>query len=189
MKYIFSIALLLVAYIGIAQNSNTRKFITDANTTLTEKDFNKVARFTSGIGESVTFFPVKITELQTKESINAVQVDFDIKNGKIEFFSSYYLDIIEVKDFITFLEKYTIPNIDLKLNNQSIEFEFKGKELWFRFRTFERKQRITMSVRDYDNEGINRIIFWTETQVDKIPRLLKTLKELEANNFEFEIEK
>lgn len=37
-------------------NSDTRKFISDAEFTQINRDWNQVARFTSGLGEQVSFF-------------------------------------------------------------------------------------------------------------------------------------
>jgi len=51
-------------------NSNTRTFIDNANKTRINKDWSLSAEFKSGIGETVTFFPVQIIDLDTKNEIN-----------------------------------------------------------------------------------------------------------------------
>ncbi len=41
-----------------------------------------------------------------------------------------------------------------------------------------KKRRITIKLNDYDDSEFKNYTFWTETQVDKIPNLLKVLKTL-----------
>ena len=52
-------------------NSATRTFIDNANKTRINKDWSLMAEFKSGIGETVTFFPVQIVDLDSKKTINA----------------------------------------------------------------------------------------------------------------------
>ena len=41
---------------------------------------------------------------------------------------------------------------------------------------YERKRRLTIKLNSYDDSEFKNYTFWTETQVDKIPRLLEILK-------------
>ena len=53
---------MFVSILGIAQNeeSSTRKFIDKAQFTQINKDWNTIANFSSGIGEYVNFYPMKL---------------------------------------------------------------------------------------------------------------------------------
>ncbi len=48
----------------------------------------------------------------------------------------------------------------------------------FSYMVDERTKRITIWLNNYEKEGQTNYSFWTETQVDKIPDLLKVLKKI-----------
>ena len=69
-------------------------------------------------------------------------------------------------------------NLDLKLKEKSSEFIFKAKEMTMYYFVNERTRRISIKLNSYDNDKVLNYTFWTETQVDKIPRLLTVLKKI-----------
>lgn len=48
----------------------------------------------------------------------------------------------------------------------------------FSYFVYERDRKITIKLNSYDNDKILNYTFWTETQVDKIPKLLEILKKI-----------
>lgn len=84
----------------------------------------------------------------------------------------------EVDEFIQFIEKNVIPNLDLKFKKKSTEFIFKAKEMTFSYIVDEKRKRITIWLNNYEQEGQLNYSFWTETQVSKIPDLLEVLKKI-----------
>jgi hypothetical protein len=162
--------------ISFGQNieSTTRKFIDEAQFTKISKDWNTIAEFNSGIGEYVKFFPIEVVNLKTKASQNALQLDMYIKKPEIS--KTVWVGLDEIDEFISFIEINVIPNLDLKFKKKSTEFIFKAKEMTFSYLVDEKEKRISIILNNYEKEGQLNYYFWTETQVDKIPRLLEVLK-------------
>lgn len=167
---------LISSTISIGQNieSSTRKFIDKAQFTRINKDWTTVAKFKSGIGESVEFYPIEVINLKTGEKRNALQLDMNIK--KPEVFKTAWIGIEEINEFIGFIEGNVIPNLDLRFKDKSSEFIFKANEMTLSYFVFEKKRRLTIKLNSYDESEFKNYTFWTETQVDKIPRLLEILK-------------
>ena len=99
-----------------------------------------------------------------------------IKNP--DTFKTVWVGIDEIEEFITFVEKNVTPNLELKFKDKSAEFIFKAKEMTFSYFVLEKDRKITIKLNSYDNDKILNYTFWTETQVDKIPKLLAVLKKL-----------
>lgn len=180
MKHLITSFVILITFLSSAQNvneeSSTRKFIEKAQFTRINKDWSTTAEFKSGIGESVKFYPIEVIDLKNGEKVNALQLDMFIKNPDI--YKTAWVGMDEVEEFITFVEKNVIPNLDLKFKDKSTEFIFKAKEMTFSYFVFEKDKRITIKLNSYDSGEILNYTFWTETQVDKIPRLLEVLKKI-----------
>jgi len=178
MKKIIFVFTFMAAINLFAQNveSTTRKFIDDAQFTLIEKDWTTTAEFYSGIGEFVKFFPIEVTNLKSKTKVKALQLDMDIK--KPEVFKTAWVGLDEIDEFIYFIEENVIPNLDLKFKKQSAEYIFKAKEMTFSYLVDEKRKRISITLNNYDNDGIPNYYFWTETQVNRIPNLLEVLKKI-----------
>jgi hypothetical protein len=176
MKNIFTAFLFLISVSCFAQNeqSSTRKFIEEAQFTKISKDWNTIAEFNSGIGEYVKFFPIEVVNLKSKATQNALQLDMYIK--KPEVYKTVWVGLDEIDEFISFIEINVIPNLDLKFKKKSTEYIFKAKEMTFSYLVDEREKRISISLNNYEKEGQLNYYFWTETQVNKIPELLKVLK-------------
>ncbi len=154
--------------------STTRVFIDKAQFTQINKDWNTVADFNSGIGEYVQFYPIEVIDLKTKEKVKALQLDMYIK--KPEIYKTAWVGLDEIDEFIQFIEKNVIPNLDLKFKKKSTEYIFKAKEMTFSYLVDEKRKRISIWLNNYEKEGQLNYSFWTETQVEKIPDLLKVLK-------------
>ncbi len=75
-----------------------------------------------------------------------------------------------------FIEKHVIPNLNLRFKKKSTEYIFKAKEMTFCYLVDEKQKRISISLNNYEKDGLVNYYFWTETQVNKIPELLKVLK-------------
>ncbi|MBZ4034497.1 hypothetical protein K6T82_06950 [Flavobacterium sp. 17A] len=183
-KQLTTFLLLLVVTINYSQNKNseTRQFIDNADITQINKDWNVRAEFKSGIGEIVSFFPVEAIDLKSNNKIKSLQMDMTVTPqflGKGEsYFKSSWIDLSEVDEFILFIEQYVIPNLkDKTEKNQSVTYIFNSREITFSFHIEKSSRRISIYLKD---NGVtdNEHYFWTETQVGKIPELLKMLKEI-----------
>ena len=180
MKHYITILAVLISVLSYSQKENeessTRKFMDKAQFTRINKDWTTIAEFKSGIGEYVNFYPIEVIDLKTGEVVKALQLDMFIKNPDV--FKTAWVGIDEIEEFITFVEKNVVPNLDLKFKDKSAEFIFKAKEMTFSYFVFEKDKRITIKLNSYDNDKILNYTFWTETQVDKIPKLLTVLKKI-----------
>ncbi|GAB1309001.1 hypothetical protein KH5_16840 [Urechidicola sp. KH5] len=175
-NHIISILFFLIITTVCGQNieSSTRKFIDKAQFTRINKDWTTVAEFKSGIGETVQFYPVEVINIKTNEKTNALQLDMRIKNP--DLFKTAWIGIEEINEFIEFIEQNVIPNLDLKFKDKSSEFIFKANEMTLSYFVYEKRSRLTIKLNSYDDSEIDNYTFWTETQTDKIPRLLEVLK-------------
>ncbi|MRX38484.1 hypothetical protein GJU43_04300 [Flavobacterium sp. LC2016-23] len=180
MKNTLTLILILFSIISYSQKENvessTRIFIDKAQFTRINKDWNTTAEFKSGIGEYVNFYPIEVIDIKTGTKVNALQVDMFIKNP--ETFKTAWIGIDEIEEFISFVEDNVIPNLDLKLKDKSSEFIFKAKEMTMYYLVYEKNKKITIKLNSYDDDKVLNYTFWTETQVDKIPRLLSVLKKI-----------
>ena len=185
-KTLITFSFLLIVSLNQAQiqktNSETRKFIDNADFTQVNKDWNLKAEFKSGIGEIVSFFPVEAIDLKSNDKVKSLQMDMSVQfqtAGKnYSYFKSSWIDLNEVDEFITFIEQYVIPNLkDKTERKQSVTYIFNSREIRFSFYIEKSSRIISIYLKDY---GItdNQHYFWTETQVNKIPDLLIMLKEI-----------
>lgn len=182
MKKVFLLTVLLVGFATYAQKekvneeSSTRIFMDKAQFTQINKDWNTMAEFYSGLNEYVKFFPIEVINLKTNEKVNALQLDMFIKNPDI--YKTAWVGLDEIDEFVQFIETNVIPNLELKFKKKSTEFIFKAKEMTFSYIVDEKRKRISIWLNNYEKEGQANYSFWTETQVDKIPDLLKVLKKI-----------
>ncbi|MFC0779349.1 hypothetical protein [Flavobacterium sp. HJSW_4] len=182
MKKLFILFLLLFAVTqnySQGKNSETRKFIENAEITQINRDWNIKAEFKSGLSDIVSFFPIEVIDLKSNRKVKSLQLDITLKyHANNNNFKSSWIDLNEVDEFIIFLEQYVIPNLkDKTEQNQSTTYVFNSKEIMFSFKIQNSSRRISIYLKDdgvidYEN------YFWTETQVGKIPELLKMLKEI-----------
>ena len=99
-----------------------------------------------------------------------------IKNP--DLYKTAWVGLDEIDEFIYFIETNVIPNLDLKFKKKSTEFIFKAKEMTFSYIVDEKRKRISIWINNYEKEGNLNFYFWTESQVDRIPDLLKVLKNI-----------
>jgi hypothetical protein len=187
------VLVILSVFVGILglqaqkEESSTRKFISKSEKTQINKDWNTVAKFKSGIGESVTFTPVEVIDLNTNEKVKSLQIDMKLKSSSIVTIDNLirsadikvtgWVGIDEIQEMINFIEEYIIPNLKTKLKKQSKEFILKTKEMKMTFYVKESMTKIFMiELNSYERKNDLRYTFWTKTQVDQIPKLLDVLK-------------
>jgi len=175
-QFFYSIIFYFISMSLFSQNieSTTRQFMDKAQFTRINKDWTTIAEFKSGIGEYVNFYPIEVIDLKTGTKINALQLDMYIK--KPEIFKTAWIGLDEIDEFIQFIEKNVIPNLDLKHKDKSSEFIFKAKEMTLTYSVYERDRKISIKLNSYDDSELKNYTFWTETQVEKIPKLLDVLK-------------
>lgn len=180
MKNLLFISILFLSLNIFSQKENiessTRKFMEKAQFTRIDKDWTTIANFKSGIGEYVNFYPIEVTNLKTGEKVKALQLDMYIKKPEANITAWVGLD--EISEFILFIETNVIPNLDLRFKDKSSEFVFKAKEMTLSYLVFEKTRRITIKLNSYDDSELKNYTFWTESQVDEIPELLKVLKKI-----------
>jgi hypothetical protein len=178
MKKLFLVILfLMISTMTFSQNveSSTRIFIDNANFTRINRVWANMAEFKSGIGESVQFYPIEVINLKSGEKTKALQLDMNIKNPAV--FKTAWVGIEEINELITFIEKYVIPNLKVKFNNtMSSEFIFNANEVTLSYLVYENKKRLTIKLNSYDDSRYKNYTFWTETKVNRIPRILEMLK-------------
>jgi hypothetical protein len=162
------------------------------------RDWNTTAIFKSGIGETVTFYPVTFSIPEKNVKLFGLQVDVLVKsreqNGyytgasgaiggavKTEFIErSIFIDKNDAVGFADYLKNQVVPNLKKKYKKQSKEYIFKSREMFFSFLIDENKARITMHLSDYgplgNEPGSRQIEFWTEAKIDDIPLLLTKIE-------------
>lgn len=156
-------------------NSDTRKFVFNAEMTQVNRDWSVSADFTSGIGEVVSFYPVESIDLKTNQKVKSLQMDMYLEN----YFKFSWIDFEEVNEFIYFIEHYVIPNLKVKTEiTKSVTYIFNSKEITLSFKIKNNVKRISIYQKD---NGVTDDVhyFWTETQVNKIQDLLAVLKQIE----------
>jgi len=173
--------LMLVSFINgsFAQEnkSSVRNFINNSEHLKFVENWSTIAEFSSGLGEFVKFYPVYITDLKTGKEEKAFKVKMyimsDYSDKKI--YKTAYISDKEVMDFVIFIEKNIIPNLELSTDKkEKIHFQFNAKELSFIYTVYKKSRIIKINLNSTDN----LYEFWTKTQVKKIPKLLEILKTL-----------
>jgi hypothetical protein len=92
-----------------------------------------------------------------------------------------WIDYDEIDSFISFIENNVIPNMNLKYKDKSSEFIFQAKEITLKFLIHEKRKRLTIELNNSQT-----MPFWTETQVDNLPKLLPILKAVKNKELKFE---
>ena len=161
-------------------NSSTRMFIDAADYTQINKDWNIKAEFFTGLGESVSFYPIEVIDLKTNKLVKSIQMDMKVfyeNRGKTEsYIKSSWIDLDEIEEFTYFIETYVVPNLNTKLEkNKSSLYTFQSKEIYFEFLIEGNTKRISIRLNSelhYTHEPY----FWTQNNVNKITDLLHVLK-------------
>ena len=161
-------------------NSIARNLIQNAEISLVSRDKTTVATITSGTGETVSFFPIEITNLKTGQKINALQDNMNTECGGFEYYKSSWIDVNEIAEFITFIESYVINRLSNRTeDNKSNTYIFNSKEIVLKFLVNDKDKSNKLSVY-LKNEGEidDNCYFWTETQIGKTRDLLTVLKSM-----------
>jgi len=171
------ISLFVTTTFGQKNESKVREVLTSSQHIKVVEDWSRVASFESGMAEYVKFIPITITDLKTGSKTKAFRVDMYIRSDYVKDLKIYkkaYISYDEVQDFINFLEKQVIPNLNLEIPKNEVAFyKFNSIELSFVYKIRKKNKRtiiINFNSTDRDNT------FWTKTQVKKIPELIKVLK-------------
>ncbi len=195
-KVKFTVLLVVISNLLTAQNDSNsiaRNLIQNANISMVTRDWNTVATIASGTGETVTFFPIEITNLKTGQKIKALQVDMNIDcnlvdyktpilinlNG-ITYTKTHWIDVNEIAEFITFIESYVIPRLSKRTeDNMSNTYIFNSKEIVLKFLVNDKDKSNVLSI-NLKNNGVidEQCYFWTATQIGKTRDLLTVLKTL-----------
>ena len=165
------------------------------------RDWNNTASFKSGIGESVILFPIVYSTPDSKVVLHGLQLNAFVKRqvasnvyvstnissfasayAKDFFIRSIFIDKEDVKKMITYIEREIVPNLKTTYKKQSKEYVYKCKEMFMSFLIDEKQLRITMHLSDFGplgdgNGGGDQIEFWTESQVETIPKFLASIKD------------
>lgn len=180
-KVKLTILLIVISNLLIAQNDSNsiaRNLIQNANISMVNRDWNTMATITSGTRETVSFFPIEITDLKTGQKIKALQVDMTINCRGIEYYKSSWIDVNEIAEFITFIESYVIPKISKKTEDKkSNTYIFNSKEivLIFLVNDTHKYNKLSIYLKN-DGEIDDNCYFWTETQIGNTRDLLTVLK-------------
>ncbi len=162
------------------------------------RNWENIATFKSGAGETVDFFYVSFTTPDGKVKASGLQLEAEVLSESIQSFSasvnpaallgkkfakrSIFIDTDDALGLIAYLERDVIPNLKTTFKKQSKEYVFKSDEMFFSYLISEKSQRITIHLIDYgplgNKPGGDQIEFWTESQVDEIPKFLANLKNI-----------
>jgi len=189
LRFTASLVMVMVLQTAMAQSSGSKKstvreFINKSEQVLIELDLSREAAFYSGIGEYVKFYPVTITNLKTGEKENGVLVKMYIyyytdSNVKKKFYYDAYIGKDEIKDFINFIEKFVIPNLDETTDSRKQKkfYVFQAKEITMTYLVTGKKHQIQIKL-NFTEDAPESYVFWTNTQVKKVKDLVEMLKTL-----------
>jgi hypothetical protein len=183
MRFLFLLTLL--SYLSNAQVklSEPSQFIERSSYVQINMDETEKASFKSGLGESAEFYPCQIIDLKNNSKINGMQIESRFIIGQqgmsnIWAKESAWIGMDEISDLIIWFENYVIPNLnDNAAKKKTVKYIFNCKELMLKFEIINRTQifSVIMNNTDYPAK-----YFWTESQVDNIPNVVKSLKYLQT---------
>jgi hypothetical protein len=195
-KVKLTVLLVVISNLLTAQNdsnSSARNLIQNAEISMVSRDKTTVATIESGTGETVSFFPIEITNLKTGQKIKALQVDMNIDCKVVDYKNStlinlngiiytktHWIDVNEIAEFITFIESYVIPRLSKRTeDNMSNTYIFNSKEIVLKFLVNDKDKSNVLSIYLKNDGAIDdNCYFWTVTQIGKTRDLLTVLKTL-----------
>lgn len=148
-------------------------------------DETEKASFKSGLGETAEFYPSQIIDLKNNNKINGMQVESRFIIGQqgmsaVMAKESSWIGLEEISDLIVWFESYVIPNLkDAVGKKKAVKYIFNCKELTLKFEIYNKTQYFSVIMNNTDYPGK---FFWTESQVDNIPNVVKSLKYLQTKN-------
>lgn len=165
--------------------SEPSKFIERSSYVQINMDETEKASFKSGLGESVEFYPCQIIDLKSTNKMNGMQVESRFIIGQqgmstISARETAWIGLEEIADLIVWFENYVIPNLnDSAGKKKTVKYIFNCKELMLKFEIMNRTQIFSVIM---NNTDFPSKYFWTESQVDNIPNVVKSLKYLQTKN-------
>jgi hypothetical protein len=164
--------------------SSVRKMVDESEYVMIDLDLSRVAAFYSGIGEYVKFYPMTVTDLKTNKSEKGVLMKMYIyyyldDNTKKKFYYDAYIGRDEIDDFIAFIEKYVIPNLNATTDSKKQKkiYVFHAKEITMTYLISGKKRQLRIKL-NFTEDDPDSYEFWTSTQVKKITELVDLLKKL-----------
>lgn len=163
--------------------SSASEFIERSNYVQINIDENEKATFRSGLGESVEFYPAEIIDLKLNKTMYGLTVESTYIIGQQGMTSktareTAWVGMEEIGDLIIWFENYVIPNLEKNAGNKkTVKYIFNTKEVEILFEVFGNTQIFSVKL---NNSLFPDKYFWTETRVKDIPKVLVTLKYLQA---------
>lgn len=182
MKNIYLCILALIGLNSAAQNaklSSASEFIDRSSYIQINLDENDMAIFTSGMGETVQFFPAEIIDLKQNVKMFGLNVttDFNITQeaiGNIRVKEDAWVGMEEIEDMIIWLEQYVIPNLEISAGKKkTVKYIFNSDEITMKFEIYNTTRIFSVLL---NNSAYPDKYFWTETKVKDIPKVLAALK-------------
>ena len=185
MKFLF--LFLLLPFLSSAQDklSAPSQFIEKSTYLQINMDETEKASFRSGMGETVEFYPCQIIDLKSNNKVNGMQVESVFIVGQqgmatINAKETAWIGLDEISDLVIWFENYVIPNLkDSAGKKKTVKYIFNCKELMLKFEIINRTQIFSVIMND---TAYRSKYFWTESQVDNIPNVVKALKYLQTKN-------
>lgn len=183
----FLLLLLLTSCFSNAQNklSEPSQFIERSSYVQINMDETEKASFKSGLGESAEFYPCQIIDLKSNNKMNGMQIESRFIIGQqgmsnIWAKETSWIGLDEISDLVIWFENYVIPNLkDSAGKKKTVKYIFNCKELTLKFEIMNKTQIFSVIMNDTDYPAK---YFWTESQVDNIPNVVKSLKYLQTKN-------
>lgn len=165
--------------------SEPSQFIERSSYVQINMDETEKASFKSGLGESAEFYPCQIIDLKSNNKVNGMQVESRFIIGQQSMSNTWakesaWIGLDEISDLVIWFENYVIPNLkDAAGKKKTVKYIFNCKEMMLKFEIINKTQvfSVIMNNTDYPAK-----YFWTESQVDNIPNVLKSLKYLQTKN-------
>ncbi len=185
MRFLLLSILLTICANGQNKLSEPSQFIERSSYVQINMDETEKATFRSGMGESVDFYPCQIIDLKNNNKMNGMQVESRFIIGQqgmasVSAKETAWIGLDEISDLIVWFENYVIPNLnDSAGKKKTVKYIFNCKELMLKFEIMNKTQIFSVIINTTDFPGK---YFWTESQVDNIPNVVKALKYLQTKN-------
>lgn len=173
-------------FIGFSQEkvySEPSKFIQKSSYVQINMDETEKAIFTSGLGESASFYPSEIIDLKENNKLLGLAVESSYiigSKGMSTVFAkeTAWVGMDEISDLIIWFDQFVVPNLELAAGKKkTVKYIFNSKEIMLKFEIYNNTQVFTVLI---NNSNYPDKYFWTEAKVKDIPNVVKTLKYLQT---------
>lgn len=188
MKIFYLCMLAIISLETAAQTpklSSASEFIDRSSYIQINLDENDMAIFTSGLGETVQFFPAEIIDLKQNVKMFGLNVttEYNVTQeamGNIRVKEDAWVGMEEIEDMIVWLEKYVIPNLETSAGKKkTVKYIFNSDEITMKFEIYNSTRIFSVLL---NNSAYPDKFFWTETKVKDIPKVLAALKYLQSKS-------